>query len=248
MATGAAKETRGSRGWSIAASALRLVVVAGAVALPARLLWTERATAFGEREVAAAATAPEPGWAAVLLGGPSGAPARPLPTTEAPPRKPAGSAPNGPRRGDAAPTSPGERTGRHTGSDPGGAALGAPASSTADGDSQAGAAGATPFLPALREEQRARGPVLLSSTGGDPGGQPGGDPSGGASVPPRVPDDFELKVAPNTTLGEIARIYYGTARPSVVRALAAYNGLADPDLLRSGQTLFVPERSKLDLD
>lgn len=235
---------------AIAAGGLRLVVVAAAVAVPTRLLWQEREVAFGGTDVAASESDREPGWAAVLLGGPSGAPARPLPLPPVAGDVDDAGAPgrsDGPDRNDpgdagaagSAPA-PGSR-GSATSRDGASAAVGDHGSNHhatgphTTGPHATGRGGSAPFLPALREEQRDR-------QGTPP------TPSGTAPLPPRVPDDFELTVAPNTTLGEIAQVYYGTARPSLVRALATYNGLADPNKLRSGQTLFVPDRSRLGLD
>lgn len=73
------------------------------------------------------------------------------------------------------------------------------------------------------------------------------------SAPQPVPDplllppDFEVVVAKGLTLGEISATYYGTSRPRYVQALAAYNGLSDPNKLRLGQKLRVPHRDKLGL-
>jgi len=73
------------------------------------------------------------------------------------------------------------------------------------------------------------------------------------SAPQPVPDplllppDFEVVVAKGLTLGEISATYYGTSRPRFVQALAAYNGLSDPNKLRLGQKLRVPHRDKLGL-
>jgi nucleoid-associated protein YgaU len=42
------------------------------------------------------------------------------------------------------------------------------------------------------------------------------------------------------SLSVICQRHYGSARPSLVRALASYNGLADPDDLRAGRVLELP--------
>lgn len=210
----------GRGGYAIAASALRTIGLVAALVLPAYVLWDGREQAFGSAEVAAAAPASEDGWATLLLGGPSGAPARPLPAIEpqAPPRAQA-SAPL-----DAAPAAPSEGA-RQQDSRP----HAPPRSRTRPaGDA---------FLPVLVEERRT--PLDVTSA-------PRTDDA--ASAAPRVPDDFELVIAPNMTLGEIAQIYYDTAHPDVVRALANYNGLSDPDALRVGRTLWVPDRAKLGVD
>jgi nucleoid-associated protein YgaU len=66
------------------------------------------------------------------------------------------------------------------------------------------------------------------------------------AVEPAVEADFELVVQSGQTLSKIARSRYGTASASVVDALARYNGLADADALRAGQTLKLPSAQKLD--
>lgn len=65
-------------------------------------------------------------------------------------------------------------------------------------------------------------------------------------LPSTLPD-AELEVRPGQTLSEIAFAAYGTANPGLVEALARYNGLGDPDDLRVGTTLRLPERKALGL-
>ncbi|MHC4262265.1 MAG: LysM peptidoglycan-binding domain-containing protein [Planctomycetota bacterium] len=61
---------------------------------------------------------------------------------------------------------------------------------------------------------------------------------------PPLPDP-ELTVRSGQTLSEIAYDYYGTAPPSLVLALARYNGMANPNELRAGATIRLPERAEL---
>ncbi|MEZ5980661.1 MAG: hypothetical protein R3F34_20970 [Planctomycetota bacterium] len=82
----------------------------------------------------------------------------------------------------------------------------------------------------------------------DPRNPPRVDEDVAPPAPPPVARDFELVVEPNITLGEICSVYYGTARPKVVKAVATYNGLDDPNKLRAGRTLLLPDRSKLGLE
>jgi nucleoid-associated protein YgaU len=69
---------------------------------------------------------------------------------------------------------------------------------------------------------------------------PGEDP-----LPPFELPDFELEVRAGQTLSQIAYAHYGTAPEALVKALATYNGLSDPDALRAGRRLLLPDRSKL---
>lgn len=57
--------------------------------------------------------------------------------------------------------------------------------------------------------------------------------------------DLELVVRSGQTLSEIAQEHYGTSRPSLVLALARYNGLDDPDRVRVGATIRLPDRELL---
>jgi nucleoid-associated protein YgaU len=58
--------------------------------------------------------------------------------------------------------------------------------------------------------------------------------------------DFSLEVQSGQTLSGIAYLRYGRSGPGIVRALAAYNGLADPDELRAGQVLRLPALEALE--
>ena len=62
-----------------------------------------------------------------------------------------------------------------------------------------------------------------------------------------LPDlpDFELVVQPGQTLSQIVEAHYGTSSVGLVRALADYNGLANPDALGVGDRLALPEIEKL---
>jgi len=57
--------------------------------------------------------------------------------------------------------------------------------------------------------------------------------------------DFELEVQPGQTLSQIAHAHYRSHAPELLRALAAYNGLADPDRVKAGQKLRLPPVEKL---
>jgi nucleoid-associated protein YgaU len=57
--------------------------------------------------------------------------------------------------------------------------------------------------------------------------------------------DFELEVRPGQTLSQIAHAHYRSHAPELLRALAAYNGLADPDRVKAGQRLRLPPVEKL---
>lgn len=123
---------------------------------------------------------PPPGWGRVVLGAPSGAPARPRP---------------------AAPESP------------------TPAPPTVDGP-RASSSHTAP----LDDD----GPVAPP-----------------AEPPPRYPADLELVVRPGQSLSKIVAQSYGRSTPDLVRRLAAYNGMSDPNLLQAGQSLRVPVKDKL---
>lgn len=77
---------------------------------------------------------------------------------------------------------------------------------------------------------------------------PTSQPISTAVSPPRSAPplpDFEHTVRPGQTLSQICADHYGSAAPRLVSALSAYNGLADPNALRSGTTVRLPERSLL---
>ena len=77
------------------------------------------------------------------------------------------------------------------------------------------------------------------------GSDPGPAPEPPAPPPERYPADLELVVRSGQSLSKIVAESYGRSTPDLVRRLAAYNGLADPDRLRAGQRLRVPVREKL---
>jgi nucleoid-associated protein YgaU len=56
---------------------------------------------------------------------------------------------------------------------------------------------------------------------------------------PPLPD-FEMVVAEGQSLSKIAAAHYGEATRALVDALARYNGLDDANLLKAGDTLFLP--------
>jgi len=57
--------------------------------------------------------------------------------------------------------------------------------------------------------------------------------------------DFEMEVQPGQTLSGIAEAHYGTASNRLVQALAAYNEIEDPNTLRSGAWVLLPELERL---
>jgi len=58
--------------------------------------------------------------------------------------------------------------------------------------------------------------------------------------------DFVMEVRSGQTLSGIAHAVYGTAPSGLVRRLAEYNGLANPNQLRAGQRLSLPPRERLE--
>ena len=54
-----------------------------------------------------------------------------------------------------------------------------------------------------------------------------------------------MEVQPGQTLSGIAHAHYGTAPAALVQALADYNGIGDPDALRAGAWVLLPERERL---
>jgi len=92
-------------------------------------------------------------------------------------------------------------------------------------------------------------------------GRPSGAPPRRRAEPPReVPPqpeapgpsaevalgDYTHEVQPGQTLSGIAYLHYGREGIALVEALAAYNGLAEPDLVRPGQVLRLPPREVLE--
>ena len=69
--------------------------------------------------------------------------------------------------------------------------------------------------------------------------------AGGPPADWRALGDFELVVQTGQTLSGIAKTHYGTAGGDLVRALAEYNGMDDPDRLRLGQDLSLPPIERL---
>jgi len=61
---------------------------------------------------------------------------------------------------------------------------------------------------------------------------------------PPLPD-FELVVREGQSLSKIAAAHYGEATDELVSALASYNGLDDANLLKVGETLYLPELERL---
>jgi phage tail protein X len=98
--------------------------------------------------------------------------------------------------------------------------------------------------------------VVGRPSGSEPFEQPPGEASSSASSasttvddgtlseqldePPYRPD-FSYTVRSGDILGRICSQHYDTARPWIVNAVAAYNGLASPDDLREGQELLLPD-------
>ena len=58
--------------------------------------------------------------------------------------------------------------------------------------------------------------------------------------------DFVMEVRSGQTLSGIAHAFYHTAPSGLVRRLAEYNGLANPNQLRAGQRLSLPPRERLE--
>lgn len=65
---------------------------------------------------------------------------------------------------------------------------------------------------------------------------------------PAAPADavVELVVPDGSSLSMVVWRHYGTAPEPLVRAVARYNGLDDPNLVRAGQALRLPPRALLD--
>jgi nucleoid-associated protein YgaU len=74
-----------------------------------------------------------------------------------------------------------------------------------------------------------------AGSGADPRAEPGAELA-----------DFVMEVRAGQTLSGIAHAVYGTAPSGLVRRLAEYNGLEDPDMLRAGQRLCLPPRERLE--
>ena len=102
-----------------------------------------------------------------------------------------------------------------------------------------------PLAPEL-----AAGEALLI-VGRPSGAEPRPPPAEPARPKPSAPanepslSDFTQRVQSGQTLSGIAHVHYGQSGPALVRSLAAYNGLSDPNQLQVGQTLRLPPIEKL---
>lgn len=81
-------------------------------------------------------------------------------------------------------------------------------------------------------------PVLPPNFGGQPS-------EGGSELPPQAPEptsDFprEITINPGDSLSRIANRYYGSNTQDIIAMIANYNGLANPNDIRIGQTLTLP--------
>jgi nucleoid-associated protein YgaU len=74
-----------------------------------------------------------------------------------------------------------------------------------------------------------------------------GTPGRAAALPEGAPREFQLVVQSGQSLSTICKAHYGSGRIALVRALAKYNGLADANHLRAGQSLQLPPLEKLDV-
>ena len=94
-------------------------------------------------------------------------------------------------------------------------------------------------------------PLVVEEPGPGPHSPAGGEGELTPQLPEQLPPEdwtppvFEVRVGPGQVLSKICAQHYGRATPELVRALAAYNDLADPDALQVGQKLQLPERSVL---
>ena len=109
--------------------------------------------------------------------------------------------------------------------------------------------------------RRGKGVVIVGRPSGvDPLPVPGGAGGEGAAGVPSDAElsggelsgadaarlaDFVMEVRSGQTLSGIAAAIYGTAPAELVRRLAAYNGMEDPDELRAGQRLLLPPLERL---
>lgn len=81
----------------------------------------------------------------------------------------------------------------------------------------------------------------------EPPPEPRAAVSAAASASPALaePDEARYTVRSGDVLGRICQDYYRSARPAIVEALAAHNGLANADALRVGQILRLPSLEAL---
>jgi hypothetical protein len=70
------------------------------------------------------------------------------------------------------------------------------------------------------------------------------DLPGGHAAPLQEPD-FTMIVRSGQSLSMISEQHYRSAQPELVRALAQYNSLPDPNRIRAGKTLQLPALEKL---
>jgi len=106
-----------------------------------------------------------------------------------------------------------------------------------------------PSADPLAPELAAGDAVLI--VGRPSGAEPRPRPSD--APPPKPPSaeseptlsDFSQEVQSGQTLSGIAHVHYGQSGPALVRALASYNGMTDPNQLHVGQTLRLPPIEKL---
>ncbi len=99
--------------------------------------------------------------------------------------------------------------------------------------------------PAAPEpEEAAEAPPMSDGPNVAPPGSEPESPSP-TELPPRYPADLELVVRSGQSLSKIVAESYGRSTPDLVRRLAAYNGMSDPDRMRAGQHLRVPVKEKL---
>ena len=91
-------------------------------------------------------------------------------------------------------------------------------------------------------------PSLLTDPGGAPeptDPRPEGTAGGEDPQAPSFAPDYLYVVRQGDSLGVICQKHYGTARKSLVEAVARYNGLGSPDSVRAGATLLLPDSALL---
>jgi nucleoid-associated protein YgaU len=109
--------------------------------------------------------------------------------------------------------------------------------------------GADPVAPSSEPLPRAdasASPLPAPSPAAPPAGETrqSTDPASGES--PAVPaGEARIVVQHGESLSSLCQTHYGTRRPEVVQALAAYNHLKDPDRVREGQVVVMPPIERL---
>jgi len=91
-------------------------------------------------------------------------------------------------------------------------------------------------------------PSLLAQASGAPEpaeARPEGNAGGATAPAPSFAPDYLYVIREGDSLGVICQKHYGTARKSLVEAVARYNGLASPDSVRAGDTLLLPDSALL---